>query len=302
MTSFFRVIKFAFQDIIRNLSLSLMTVLVLVLMLLSVNTIITLNVFTNKATEMVKDKINVSVYFKQNISQQKIDEVKKYLNRFPEVEKIIYKNPQENLKEFKKQHKQNQKIINSIEQLKQNPLGSTMIIDTQEPKDYRKIINALEEPQYEEIIEAKTYSDTKKAINRIENITTQVEKISLALSVIFAIIAFVIIFNTIRVAIYTQRTEISIKKLVGATNWFVRGPYLMEGLIYSILSIAISGLVVYFGVRFIDPYIAEIFQIQKLLTNYFSSNIMLLFGTQFGAVLLLTWVSSMFAMRKYLKV
>jgi cell division transport system permease protein len=302
MTSFFRVLKFAFQDLVRNISLSVMTVLILVLMLLSVNTIIILNVFTDEATNLVKDKINVSVYFEKSTSEKKIKEVQQYIKKFPEVEGMKYKSPQTNLKEFKTQHEKNSKIIESIKELKQNPLGATLIVDTKQPQDYKKIIKALDVPEYKNVIEAKTFADTKKAINRIESITNQVEKISLVLSAIFAVIAFIIIFNTIRVAIYTQRTEISIKKLVGATNWFVRGPYLMEGLIFSILSVVISGGAVYFGVQVIDPYIAEIFQTGRLLTNYFSSNIMLVFGTQFGAVLLLTWVSSMFAMRKYLKV
>ena len=301
MLSFFRIIKFALQDIFRNISLSLMTVLILVLMLLSVNTLLVINVFTNKATDLVKDQIDVSVYFDKNTSEDKINEIREYLSQFPEVENITYKSPQDNLEDFKQEHKENEKIVKSLEELENNPLGATMILETREPQDYQKIVKALDVPEYEDVIEAKTFADTEKAIQRIEAITQQVEKFSLGLSVLFAIIAFIIIFNTIRVAIYTQRTEISIKKLVGATNWFVRGPYILEGIIFSALSVAITAGLVYFAVQFIDPYIEIILQTPGLLTNYFSSNIMLLLGIQFGAVLLLTWISSLFAMRRHLR-
>ena len=302
MLSFFRIIKFALQDIYRNISLSLMTILILILMLLSVNTLVIINVFTNEATEQVKDQIDISLYFDRSATDEKISEVKEYVSNFPEVENTTYKSPTKNLEEFKEEHKDNKKILKSLEELKNNPLGGTLIVETREPEDYQKIVKAIDVPEYKNIIEAKTFADTEKAINRIETITKQVERFSLALSVLFAVIAFIIIFNTIRVAIYTQRTEISIKKLVGATNWFVRGPYLFEALIFSIFSVAITASIMYFAIDFIDPYIGVVFQTENMLRDYFMSNMYMLAGAQFGAVLLLTAISSMFAMRRHLKV
>jgi cell division transport system permease protein len=123
-----------------------------------------------------------------------------------------------------------------------------------------------------------------------------------ALSAFFALISFIIIFNTIRVAIYTQRIEISIKKLVGATNWFIRGPYLVVALVFSIISTGLSALTVVYAVRAVDPHIGLMFQNQGFLTEYLFSHIILLFGVQFAAVLFLTIVSSLFAMRKHLRV
>ncbi|PIZ93393.1 MAG: hypothetical protein COX82_02695, partial [Candidatus Magasanikbacteria bacterium CG_4_10_14_0_2_um_filter_41_10] len=100
---------------------------------------------------------------------------------------------------------------------------------------------------------------------------------------------------------YTQRQEIGIKKLVGATNWFVRGPYLMEALIFTCISIAITAGVVYFSSLFLDPYVSIVFQKEAFLTNYFTSNIMWLLSVQFGAVLILNILSGSLAMRKYLR-
>jgi cell division protein FtsX len=95
-----------------------------------------------------------------------------------------------------------------------------MVIKTKEPKDYKKIIDALNVPEYETIIEAKSFDNHEDAIERLQNITNRIERVGFGLTVLFAIISFLIIFNTVRVAIASQRVEISIKRLVGASKLF----------------------------------------------------------------------------------
>lgn len=302
LLSFFRVANFALQNIGRNFSLSFMTVLILLLMLLSVNTLLAVNVLTGEAVRSIKEQIDVSVYFSPDASPEQIDEVRSYVNSFPEVTEAVYLSAEEVLAQFREQHKDNPEIIASLDELAENPLGPTMIITTREPKDYEKVIAALAVPEYEDIIEAKTFGDTEKAIERIHAITTQVERFVLAISFLFAIIAFLIIFNTIRVAIYTHRVEISIKKLVGATNWFVRGPYLIEAFIFSATSVLFASVLVFLAVYFLDPYIAIVFGRTGILTSHYNSRIFSLIGIQFLAVLCLTVFSSLLAMRKHLRV
>ena len=296
-----RIIKFSLQDIIRNMSLSFMTVLILILMLLSINTLIIVRVLTDRSITSVKDQIDVSVYFDPEATPEKIEEVRNFVGSMPEVTEERYLDKDQVLEEFKKTYSENSEIIQSLEELGGNPLGSTLIVKTREPRDYEKIIKALSVPEYENIIEAKTFGDTETAINRIQTITTQVERFTYALTALFAVIAFVIIFNTIRVAIYTQRAEIGIKRLVGATNWFISGPYLVESFIFSIVSIVVTTAVVWFTLKFLDPYISVIFESDAILTNYFNSHILFLLGIQFGSVFLLTLFSSMLAMRRYLR-
>jgi len=302
MSSLPRIIKFSLQDIVRNASLSFMTVLILILMLLSINTLLIVRILTDESIQSVEDQIDVSIYFHPDATEAEISEVREYVGSFPEVVDETYLNRDYVLESFKEHYKDNEDIIASLEELGTNPLGPTMIVKTRDPKDYQKIIQALSIPEYENVIEAKTFGDTQKAIDRIGAITTQVERFTYALTALFAIIAFIIIFNTIRVAIYTQRAEIGIKRLVGATNWFIRGPYIVESFFFSFISIAFSYVIVHFVLRFLDPYIAVIFDKPELLTNYFYSNIVMLLGIQFLSVLLLTVFTSALAMRKYLKV
>lgn len=302
MLSFLRVIKFAFQDIARNFSLSFMTVLILILMLLSVNAVIVVRVLTAQAVTSIKDQIDLSIFFEPGVSEANIADIRSHVESFPEVTNITYLTREEVLEEFKREHAASDEILASLEELGDNPLGPTLIIKAREPSDYEKIIASLNVPEYEALIEAKTFTDTEKAIDRIQAITTQVEQFSFGLSGLFAIIAFLIIFNTIKVGIYTQRIEISIKKLVGATNWFIRGPYLVEAVIFSLVATIVTYAFIILSARFLDPYIAVIFTTPSFLTGYFVSHILTLVPLQFFAVLLLTACTSLLAMRRYLRV
>ncbi len=302
MLSFFRVIKFAFLDIGRNLSLAFMTVLILVLMMLSVNALFVVRYLTNQSIAYIENQIDVSVYFDPEATDEKIDEVKKYISGFPEVTNVEYIDREAVLKDFKEKHADNKEILSSIDELGINPLGPTMIIKTRDPSDYQKIITALSVPEYDALIQSKTFDDTETAIQKIDMVTHRVEELSFILMVLFALIAFLVIFNTIRVAIFTQRTEISIKKLVGATNWFIRGPYIIEAFLFSVFAIAVTFFLVYFSAKFLDQYLVVIFGQTSTLTAYFQSNMVMFVGVQFGAVFLLTLLTSLLAMRKYLRV
>jgi len=302
MLSFLRILKFAFQDIGRNFSLAFMTVFILVLMLLSVNVLWSLEMVTNQAVQSVKDQVDTSFYFTPKVTDKEISDVQKYINSFPEVTKISIVKKEEVLNNFKKRHKDQQETLSALAELGENPFGPTMVIKTREPKDYQKIITALDVPEYKKIIESKSYDQHESAIIKLQNITNRIEMVGLGLTLLFAAISFLIIFNTIRVAINSQRTEISIKRLVGASSWFIRGPYLIESLLFTILSIAITAVVLYFGLAWLDSYLAIIFPSGFSLTNYYKSNIFFLCTMQALVVLLLNVLSSALAMRKQLKV
>ncbi len=301
MLSFFRIIKFAFQDIGRNFSLSFMTVFILVLMLLSVNTLWSLDVLTKAAVEAVKKQIDISIYFVPEATDKNVNEIKTYVGMFPEVTDIKLQTKEEVLASFREQHKLQKEALDALDELGKNPFGPTMIIKTKEPQDYKKIIDALNVPEYQNLIEAKSFDNHEDAIERLQNITNRIEKIGFGLTILFALISFLIIFNTIRVAINTQRTEINIKRLVGASNWFIRGPYFIESVIFTLLSVALTIIIVFLSLRWIDPYLAVVLPNGFSLTNYFQSNMLMLFGAQALAVLVLTILSSGLAMRKQLK-
>jgi cell division transport system permease protein len=302
MISFERVAKFAFQDIVRNFGLSFMTVLILILMLLSVNTLWSVKVITNEAIGLIKEQVNVSIYFAANAGDKNVSEIEKYVRAFPEVINVQTQSAEEVLNSFKQRHALSKDVLGALDELNTNPFGPTMVIKTREPQDYKKIIQALSVPEYKDIIEAKSFDEHESAIERIQTMTNRTESVVAGLVLLFAAISFLIVFNTVRTAIHTQKTEISIKRLVGASSWFIRGPYWVESLIFSVVSLSATIAIIYTTLRFIDPYLSVVFPSGFSLTNYYNSHILYVFGIQFLSVLVLTVISSSLAMRRQLKV
>lgn len=302
MRSFWRVIKFAFQDLGRNIGLSFMTIFILILMLLSINVLWSVDVLTKEAVGLVKNQINLSLYFKPETTDKEVQLLAEYLIQYSQVEKLEIVSQEEVLKTFQERHALNEEILTALDELNANPFGSTIIIKTNEPEDFKIILSALDVPEYENMIETKSFEGHEEGIDKIQNITNRVEKMGFSLTILFAIISFLIIFNTVRVAIFTHRVEISIKRLVGASSWFIRGPYIVESIIFTILSVASTMALVFIGLGLVDPYISIVFPNGFSLTNYYNSNILMLFGLQAFAVLLLTTISSLLAMRRQLKI
>jgi cell division transport system permease protein len=302
MRSFWRVVKFAFQDLFRNIGLSTMTVFILVLMLLSVNVLWSVDVVTNEAVRLVKDQVNISLFFKPETTDDEVNNLKKNIEQLDVVSSTELLSRTDVLASFQERHEGSEDILEALNELGENPFGPTLIIKTNEPEDYKVIMSALDVPEYENMIETKSYEGHEEGMDRIQTITGRIERFGWGLSVLFALISFLIIFNTVRIAIFTHRTEISIKRLVGASSWFIRGPYIVESFIFTILSVAGAAAIVRLALKWVDPYLSVVFANGFSLTNYYNSRILMLFGAQALAVLVLTTASSLLAMRRQLKV
>lgn len=298
MVSFWRIIKYAFQDIGRNIGLSFMTVFILMLMLLSVNMLWSVKILTGQAVELVKDQVNLNISFQPTIKAKELEDITNFVKNFPEVTSVTSLSADDVLREFKKRRPETETIF---KELGTNPLGPAIVIKTREPDDYRRIIDALDVPEYKTIIEDRSFGGNEGVLENLQKVMNRIETAALSLAIVFALISFLVIFNTIRVAIYTQRQEINIKRLVGANNWFIRGPYLIESVMFTLISVGLTAVLLWLALSKIDPYISDMFKNGFSLTNYFSSHILYLSLVQVGAVLLLTIVSSSLAMRKHLR-
>ena len=301
MVSLWRVIKFAFQDLGRNIGLAFMTVFILVLMLISVNLLLTVQILTTQAVSRIKDQVTINIFFKSGVKDKEVDEVVSYIKSFPEIAESKVFTPAEVLEQFKNRHKNSPEVLEALKELDDNPFGSSMSLRTKEPEDYQKIISRLAIPEYQSLIDAKSFDGNETAVQHLQLIMNRVESVVAGLSIVFAVISFLVIFNTIRVGIYTQRTEIGIKRLVGANNWFIRGPYLVESIIFTALSVFCANIAVYTVFKRLDPYVSSLFSGGFSLTNYYTSHIVYLSSVQIGAVLALTVASSALAMRKHLR-
>lgn len=299
----YRVIKYAFQDFWRNIWLSAVTVTIIVLALFSINFLVILNIITKTAISQVENKVDVSVYFKPEVTENIIFEIKTKLLTLDSVKDITYVSREEALKSFKEKHRNDPKIIESLEEIGQNPLGSTLIVQAKSTKDYGPILGVLNDAKYQDYIWEKDFQEHELIIDKISTISQRVKKIGLIMSIIFTLIGFMVVFNTIRVNIYTQRKEIGIMKLVGASNWLVRAPFLLEGIFYSIIGMVLTVAIIYPCLGFIQPYIGTFFETTQFnLISYFNLNFVYIFGIELLAIMFLNIISSFVATSKYLKV
>jgi len=302
-TSTYRVFIFAWQSFWRNFWLSVVTITIVILAFISINFLIIINITTDAAIDIIKNKVDISLYFRPEATEPQVLEVETYLSSLTQVKEITYISQQDALEAFRQKHRQESIIIESLEELEDNPIGATLQIQAKNIDDYPKIIDVLDNSKYNNLISDKNFDDHQVYIAKIKNLSDSVRKIGFLISGIFIAISLMIVFNTIRVAIYTHRQEIGVMKLVGATNWFIRSPFLLEATFYGIISCVIAIAIFYPILNLIQPYINNFFLTEEFsVVNYFNQNFWYIFGLELLVVILLNIVSSSIAIRRYLKV
>ncbi|MFA5029538.1 MAG: permease-like cell division protein FtsX [Patescibacteria group bacterium] len=297
-----RSVIFALQSFWRNIWLSLATIFIISLTFLSINFLVIINAISDSAIVAVKDRVDVSVYFKRDVKEDKINEVKNHLETLPQVKEIIYHSPEDNLKEFKAKHENDPVIKETLDELAGNPLGATLIIKAKDLESYPEVLKAIDNPAYSELVEEKNYNDHQLVINRINTIANNIRRGGLVISIIFVIIAALIVFNTVRIAIFTHRNEVGIMKLVGASNWFVRSPFILENIFSGILACLLAIIVTYSFLALLQPHLASFFEgVDFDVTKYFNEHFLIIFGLQLVGITILNIISSSLALGRYLR-
>ncbi|MBU0707161.1 ABC transporter permease [Patescibacteria group bacterium] len=302
MISFYRALKFAFQSFKRNVWLSAATILILVLTLFSVSLVGTINFIGDRAIRSVKDKVDLSVYFYPEVGEKEVQAIQARLQTLPSVKNVNYIPKEQALEEFIEKHKDDPVISETLEILDDNPLGATLVIQAKDIEKYSEILNVMSDPNYSDMIYEKDIEDYQTIIRRLTNMTDRIYQITFVISMIFIIIAILVVFNTIRITIYTHREEIGIMRLVGATNWFIRGPFILESMIYAVISTIISVGILYPILRLVSPQVTTFFEGYNLnLANYFSDHFIEILGLQLIVALVLSMISSMIAVGRHLR-
>ena len=301
LTTLFRIIKYGFLGFWRNGWLSTATLSIIVLALLVFEGLIISNVLTKTALTSLQEKIDISVYFKSNTSEDDILKIKKSLESLAEVKGVEYISRDRALEIFKERHKDDPTITQSLEELKENPLLASLNIKAHNPKEYVTIADHLEKADFKVWFEKVTYAQNAIVIERLGRIIDTAEKGGLILIIFLALIAVLITFNTIRLAIYSSREEIGIMRLVGASNSFIRGPYVVEGIIYGLVAGILSVIIALPIIYFVSPYV-KIFIPEMNLWLYFTSNLIGILGYQLLFGVGLGVISSVIAIRKYLRI
>ncbi|MDD4271904.1 MAG: ABC transporter permease [Patescibacteria group bacterium] len=302
LLSFLRVIKFSLQDIARNIWLSIITIIIITLALFSVNLLLTVKVLTSATVGAVKDKIDVSLYLKSEAPENLILALKSQIENIDSVAKVDYISKQAAIESFREKHKNDPEILQALLELGKNPLSPGLIIKPKDINNYDDLIVSLNKID-NDIIESRNFDDHKAILAKINNIADKASEAGLFISSLFVLITILVVYNAVRVAIFTHKREIGIMKLVGASTWFIRAPYLISGVIYALLGVVVAIIIIYPFLSLIQPYLASFFSGLKVnILDYYNSNFLLIFGLEFLAASLVNVLASLVAVGKYSKV
>jgi cell division transport system permease protein len=301
MTSLKRVIKNGWSAFWRNIALSLATIFIMVTVLSLVTFLFFLRPVSSILISDIEKKVDVSVYFKEDVSEDDIVQVESEVSRIPQVSEVEYVSKDDALNAFVDKHKDDPVLIDSLTEVGYNPFLASLNIKAQDASQYEQITKFLETGQFKDLIDNVDYYQRKPVIDKVYAMTSGANRIGLLFSLIFGLIAVLIAFNTIRIAIHNSSEEISIMRLVGASDWFVRGPFLVQGIIVGLISAFISLLIAFLASWALDSKISGLIPDVSIL-RIFLSNILYIFLIQLAAGIILGVLSSLIAVRKYLKI
>lgn len=295
-----RTFKSGFQHFRRNGWLSFAVISIISLTLLIISTLIVLSIAANLIIKSVQDKVDVSVYFKSETPESRIMEFRSTVLQYKEVKSADYVSKNQALDEFKAKNADNPVIMESIDAIGDNPLNASVNIRAITPDKYDIIATAVQNSAYKDDISRINYAKNKIVIERLNNVLSTTRKVGAMLATLFSLIAILITFNAIRITIYAHRQEIEIMRLVGASNAYIRMPFIFEGIIYGAISAVVVMLFLFPLIRFVAPYIGGAVSVSEVQANFMHYFWLILLTQIFVGVALGT-ISSLIAIRRYLK-
>lgn len=294
-----RVLKFALQDVMRNIWLSLVTIMILILTLFSVNLLLAVKSISAAAVETIKNKIDISLYLKIDATPQQIVILKSNLESLKSVGRVDYVSQDDALAKFKQSNLGDVKISEALAELTSNPLTPSLVVHPKTADDFDTLLGELNNVN-DPIIQSRDFDNYKLMLAKIDAITRKVSDAGFLVSAIFMFITLLVIYNTAKVEIYTHRNEIAIMRLVGASNWFVKAPFLISSLIYTLFSVVFVTATFFFFLSLLQPYLETFFVGYSFnIIAYFSNNFFLIFGFQFLIAAAVNMLASWLAVSKY---
>lgn len=304
MTGIRRVFKAGFVGFWRSAYVSLASVFVLTVALFVIGSTMFLDKLLSTSLESLQSKVDINVYFVPDAPQEEIDRLTAAVKALPDVEFVKFTSREDALKEYRDRNKNDEIAMQALDELNENPLGANLAIQANDTTQYEKIAQFLEEQKEQEqpnvpVIDDVNYGRNKDSIDTLTKVINGVERASFFAMIVLLIAAVLITFNTIRLAIYTAREEIAIMRLVGAGNMFIRGPFMLQGVMYGFIAGVLTLLIFYPIVIWLSPRTSAFFEVD--LMDYYLSNFGQFFVVLVGVGIILGLVSSTLAIARYLR-
>lgn len=301
-----RIVRYGFVGFVRNGFVSLAAILIMVVTLFVVSGLLISRAALSQTLTDLSQKVDVNVYFVTTAPEDQILSLKQQIEALPEVANVAYVSREQALADFKERHKDDQLEIQALDELKSNPLGASLAIRAKQTSQYESISKFLSASpamagsgSEQEIIEKVNFLKNKTAIDRLSDLIATSKTLGLGITIIFGFISVLIAFNTIRLAIYISRDEISVMNLVGAGHWYVRGPFVISGILYGVIAGVFVLVSLYPITLYLGPASARLFVSFNTYTFYIQ-NFPTLFLVIMGTGIALGALSSYLAVHRYL--
>ncbi len=296
-----RIFDTGWTNFKRNSYLSLGTTGVMVLVLSMFSGLLAVNYISSRIVSTLQDKVDVSVYFKNEAKEEEILQVKNDLESLSQVKVVTYISKDQAFEDFKQKHAGDALIQESLAELESNPLQASLNVKANESSQYASIAGFLEENKLRSVVDKINFYENEQVIKRVEGIYRGIQNWGFIATMALALVAVLVTFNTIRLTIYNQKQEIEIMRLVGGSSWHIKAPYLVEGGLYGAFAGLITIAMFYPAVIFASPKVEALMPEVGLL-GYFLTNILQFAGLVLLVGILLGAVSSFVAIRRFLKV
>ena len=301
-----RVLGSGGKNFARGGAVSAATVLIMTVTLAIIGSLIFLSALLSYTLNTIKDKVDVSVYFVTTATESEILAVKDQIEKLPQVANVTYTSADDALAAFRARHESDQLTLQALEQLGGNPLDASLEVRAKDTSQYENIVSFLEASPTlsaggNSIVDRINYAQNKDVIDRLSVAIAATREVGFAVVILFALASVLIAFATIRLAIYTAKDEIAVMRLVGASNAYIRGPFIVAGVITGV----VAGLIVLLLLWPATWYTAA-----KTagwlggfdLAGYYRSHFFLIFGIVMASGIGLGAVASVLAIRRYLNV
>lgn len=280
------------------------SVLVVTITLGVIGLLIFLQAVLQSSLNDIESKVDITVYITRDVSESEIMDLKSELELLPEADSVSYESSEEALTRFRNENQNDFLIIQSLDELGDNPLGASLRVTAKETSQYEAIATYLENRIIEDesrggsIIDSINYFKYQDAIESLNSIIEGARSLGIILTVILMAISVAITFNTIRLTIFISREEIGVMRLVGAENKYIQGPFLVEGMVYGAIASIFTILIFYPFTLWLGRSMTTFLGIN--LFEYYKNNFLEIFFLLLISGVFLGSLSSYLAIRKYL--
>jgi cell division transport system permease protein len=298
-----RILKFGWQSFSRNKGLGLAVIFVMTVAIFTLTSLFVFNELSGFLIKKAKEQIDISVYFKKDVDEKEILVLKEELsNKFSgQIASISYVSKEKAKEIFLIKHKDEPLYLQALEEIGENPFLGSLNIKAKDPSFYALISDFLINGSQKDSIEKISYFASEKVINKLSEISLKINKAGIGVGIFLLILVFLITFNTIRLTIFIFREEIATMRLVGASNWFIRGPFLVQSILYDFFSILIVNLLFVFVLYVLSADLQTwLFGFNFL--QYFKENFLTILGYQTLFAIFAGTTSFFFAIHRYLKI